>query len=189
MLGRKLAARLASDGHLADAPVAELILVDVIESERPAAEALQVEGSCRRSLRAGHCRGSRLSPPGRDFPPRRDCLWGGGERLRARVPRKRRWDTPPTRRRSRGRSELPTADHLRVVHRSLRITIPPGDQRRPHPDAADELRSSESDRRAAAERLHAPRIPRRHRHPPADDLRTARKTQSRCLGLLLEHYP
>ncbi len=44
MLGRKLAARLTSDGHLADAPVAELILVDVIESERLAAETLQVEG-------------------------------------------------------------------------------------------------------------------------------------------------
>ena len=43
MLGRKLAARLTSDGHLADAPVAELILVDVIESERLAAETLQVE--------------------------------------------------------------------------------------------------------------------------------------------------
>ena len=44
MLGRKLAARLATDGRLADAPVAKLILVDVIESERPAVEAPQVEG-------------------------------------------------------------------------------------------------------------------------------------------------
>jgi nucleoside-diphosphate-sugar epimerase len=44
MLGRKLAARLATDGRLADAPVAQLILVDVIESECPAVEAPQVEG-------------------------------------------------------------------------------------------------------------------------------------------------
>ncbi len=44
MLGRKLAARLATDGRLADAPVAQLILVDVIESERPAVEAPHVEG-------------------------------------------------------------------------------------------------------------------------------------------------
>ena len=44
MLGRKLAARLATDGRLADAPVAQLILVDAIESERPAVEAPQVEG-------------------------------------------------------------------------------------------------------------------------------------------------
>jgi D-erythronate 2-dehydrogenase len=43
MLGRKLAARLATDGRLADAPVAHLILVDAIESECPAAEAPQVE--------------------------------------------------------------------------------------------------------------------------------------------------
>ena len=43
MLGRKLAARLATDGRLVDAPVAHLILVDAIESECPAAEAPQVE--------------------------------------------------------------------------------------------------------------------------------------------------
>ena len=44
MLGRKLAARLATDGRLADAPVAQLILVDANESECPAVEAPQVEG-------------------------------------------------------------------------------------------------------------------------------------------------
>ena len=44
MIGRKLAARLATDGRLADAPVAQLMLVDVIESERPAVETPQVEG-------------------------------------------------------------------------------------------------------------------------------------------------
>ena len=43
MLGRKLAARLATDGCLVDAPVAHLILVDAIESECPAAAAPQVE--------------------------------------------------------------------------------------------------------------------------------------------------
>ena len=44
MLGRKLAARLATDGRLADTPVAQLILVDASESECPAVEAPHVEG-------------------------------------------------------------------------------------------------------------------------------------------------
>jgi len=44
MLGRKLAARLATDRRLADAPVAQLILVDANESECPTVEAPQVEG-------------------------------------------------------------------------------------------------------------------------------------------------
>ncbi len=44
MLGRKLAARLATDGRLADVPVEQLILVDANESECPAVEAPQVEG-------------------------------------------------------------------------------------------------------------------------------------------------
>ena len=44
MIGRKLAARLATDGRLADAPVAQLTLVDAYQSECPAVEAPQVEG-------------------------------------------------------------------------------------------------------------------------------------------------
>ena len=55
----------------------------------------------------------------------------------------------------RGRRRLPPAGRLRVVDRRVRGAVPRGDRRRPVPDAADELRDAEGDRRAAALRLHA----------------------------------
>ena len=143
MLGRKLAARLATDGCLADAPVAHLILVDA-PSPRPAAEAPQVESIVadlsepdtaadlvsRRPDVIFHLAAIVSGEAESDFE-RGYCANVDGTRL---LPR----------RGSRGRSELPSADHLRIVHRSVRITIPPGDRRRPLPDAADELRNSEA---------------------------------------------
>ena len=50
-----------------------------------------------------------------------------------------------------------------------------------------ELRHPEGDRRTAAGRLFAPRLPRRHRHPPADHLHPARPAQQGGIGLLLQH--
>ena len=47
---------------------------------------------------------------------------------------------------------------------------------------ADQLRHPEGDRGAAARRLFAARLLRRHRDPPADHLRAARKAQPRRLG-------
>ena len=72
------------------------------------------------------------------------------------------------------RARLPPARRLRLVDRRVRRAVPRGDRRRPVPDAADELRDAEGDRRAAAVRLHPARLPRRRRHPAADDLRSAR---------------
>ena len=67
--------------------------------------------------------------------------------------------------------------------------FPERDRRRVLPDAADQLRHAEGDRRAAALRLHAARLLRRHRHPAADDLRPAGQAQQGRVGLLLQHHP
>ena len=61
--------------------------------------------------------------------------------------------------------------------------------RRVPPHAADLLRHAEGDRRAAARRLYAPRLPRRRRHPAADHLRAAGQAQQGGVRLLLVDHP
>ena len=53
--------------------------------------------------------------------------------------------------------------------------------------AADELRHAEGDGRAAAQRLFAAGLFRRHRHPPADDLHPPGHAEQGGVGLLLQH--
>ena len=55
-------------------------------------------------------------------------------------------------------------------------------------DAAHQLRHAEGDRRAAPCRLYAPRLLRRHQHPPADHLHPAGQAQQGGFGLLLQHH-
>ena len=50
-----------------------------------------------------------------------------------------------------------------------------------------ELRHPEGDRRTAAGRLFAPRLPGRHRHPPADHLHPSGPAEQGRVRLLLQH--
>ena len=86
-----------------------------------------------------------------------------------------------------GRRRLQAAPGLHLLDRGVRRAVPGRDRRRVLPHAAVELRHPEGDRRAAAGRLFAPRLPRRHRHPPADHLHPARPAQQGGLRLLLQH--
>ena len=84
-----------------------------------------------------------------------------------------------------------TAPRL-VFSSSIAVFGPPvarRHRRRPPHHAGDELWHPEGDRRAPAGRLHAARLPRRHRHPPAHDLRAAGRAEPGRVGLLLQHHP
>ena len=94
---------------------------------------------------------------------------------------------------SRPSARPAAATSPRVVFTSsiavLRRAVPGGDRGRVLPYPAHLLRHAEGDRRTPALRLHAPRLPRRHRHPPADDRRKAGQAEQGGVGLLLRHHP
>ena len=79
----------------------------------------------------------------------------------------------------RARDGLSAAPGVHLVGRGLRRAVSRRDRRRVLLHAADQLRHAEGDRRAAARRLFAPRLSRRHRHPPADHLHPARASPTR----------
>ena len=86
------------------------------------------------------------------------------------------------------RRRLQAAARLHLLDRGVRRAVPRQDRRRVLPHAADELRHPEGDRRTPDLRLFAPRLSRRHRHPPADGLRPSRPPEQGCLGLFLQHH-
>ena len=84
------------------------------------------------------------------------------------------------------------ANYTRVVftffYRRIRRAVPGSHRRRIPERAAHELRHAEGHRRAAALRLQPPRLLRRHRAAPADDLRAPRQAEQGCLGVFLRHH-
>jgi hypothetical protein len=86
-----------------------------------------------------------------------------------------------------GRRALQAARRLHLVDRRVRRAASRQDRGRVLHHAAHQLRHAEGDRRAAAQRLFAPRLLRRRRHPPADHLRAPGQAEQGRLRLLLQH--
>ena len=171
MLGRKLAGRLAQDGALGSSAISQLSLVDVAPSVPPADAGFAVE-TCV----------SDISEPGaaeEALSARPDVIFHlaavvSGE-AEADLDKGYRVNLDGTRRLLDAVREAGGGYRPRVVFASsIAVFGPPfpeaiGDDARA--GAADELRDAEGDRRAPPRRLLAARVARRHRDPPADDLR------------------
>ncbi len=79
------------------------------------------------------------------------------------------------------------APRLHLLDRGVRGTIPDKIDDTFFNAPLDQLRHAEGDRRIAAVRLFAPRLLRRHRHPPAHHLHPAGQAQQGSIRLLLQH--
>ena len=156
MVGRKLAQRLARDGAIGGEPIAHLVARRRRGAGAAADAAFDVETVVADLAEPGVAGDLVSEPSRRRLPPRGRRLRRGGGRLRAGVPRQPGRDAVPARRDPHDGS---TGYRPRVVFASsIAVFGAPfpdviGDDS--PPDAADELRDAEGDRRAAAVRLHA----------------------------------
>ena len=189
MVGRKLADRLARDGHLGGRAIDHLTLHDVVEASLPAGAAFPVEAQTSDISQAGEAGRAGRGATGRDLPSGGHRVGRGGGRSREGVQDQPRRNAPPPRRHPRRRRRLPAPARLHILHRGLRGALSGRHRRRVHPDAAHELRDAEGHRRIAARRLHPSRLRRRRRHPPADHLRAPGPAEQGGVGLLLQHHP
>ena len=129
--------------------------------------------------RRGGGRGGGRRAAGDDRASRGRGLRRGRGGFREGLRRQLRRHADAASRRSGRQPGLPPAGDLRLLDRGLRRAVPGDDPRGLPPDAADQLRHAEGDERAAARRLLAPRLYRRHRPPAADDLHPARARRTR----------
>ena len=150
MLGRKLAERLARDGTLGGEPVDGLLLVDVVEPERPTA-AFDIDTTACDLAGPGVAEELVSGRPDVVFHLAA-VLSGEAE---ANFEKGYRVNLDGTRLlfdAIRAHRRLPPAGRFRLDDRRLRGAVPRRDRRR-FAAAADELRDAEGDRRAAAVRL------------------------------------
>ena len=189
MIGRKLTARLVKDGGLNGKPIDQLTLTDIVAPEKPA-------GLCRQGRARRPATSPRPAPPKswsrqarRDLPSRRRRVGRGRDRFREGLSRQSRRHARP----ARGDPPAGGGYKPKVVFTSsiavFGAPFPHSHPRRFPSDAAHLLRHAEGDQRIAARRLHAARLSRRRRHPPADDLRAARQAEQGGVRLLLRHHP
>ena len=187
MVGRKLCERLLRDGRLGKSDITKLTMHRRGRAEDAGEGRFYRRDGIERLRRPGRGRKADRRPPGRHLPSRRDRVGRSRARFRQGLPHQSRRHADAARRRQACGRRLQAARGLHLLDRGVRRAVPRGDRRRVLPHAAAELRHPEGDRRTAAGRLFAPRLPRRHRHPPADHLHPARPAQQGGIGLLLQH--
>ena len=193
MIGRKLTARLARDGRLADKTIDHAHLVDIVAPQPLAERALPGHARRLRHRRALRRAEAGRGAAGRHFPARLGGLRRGRGGFRQGLRHQCRRNPGAVRggpaRAGAGRRRLSAAPHLHLLDRRLRRAVPRQDRRRIRRRAADQLRNPEGDLRAFARRLFAARLLRRHRPAPADDLRAPRRAQQGGLWVLFRHHP
>ena len=187
MVGRKLVERLLRDGRLGKSDINKLTLHDVVAPAKPEKAGLSVECVAGDFAVAGAAEKLIAGRPDVIFhlaaivSGEAELDFDKGYRINLDGTRMLLDADPASRRR------LQAARGVHILDRGVRRAVPGGDRRRVLPHAAAELRHPEGDRRIAAGRLFAPRIPRRHRHPPADHLHPARPAEQGGVGILLQH--
>ena len=186
MIGRKLVAALIARGELSGRPVERLTLADIVAPEAPkfagkvetVAADLSEQGVAAKLVAARpdlifHLAAIVSGEAEADFEKGYRVNLDGTRTLFEAI----RLEGLKQPYRAEGR--------LHLLHRRLWRAAARNHRRHLFPDAADQLRHAEGDRRTAAGRLFAARLLRRHRHPPADHLDPARQAQQGRVRLLL----
>ena len=193
MIGRKLTRASSRDGKLAGKAITHAHLVDIVAPQTPANAPFPV------AVDAFDIAAAYVAP--KLIAPRPDVIFllasvvsgeaeadfdkgyainvGGTQSIFEAIRREQALS---------GGAYRPRLD-LHLLDRRVRRAVPGQDRRRIPHGAADQLRNPEGDLRASARRLFAPRLLRRRRPAPADDLRATRRAEQGGLRLLLRHHP
>ena len=190
MVGRKLVEALVAKGEINGKLVERLTLADVVEPSAPCASPARPR-PCAADLSERGRRGEAdRRAAGPDLPSGGHRVRRSRGRLREGLPGQSRRHARRCSRRSRLEGKKSPYKPKLVFTSSIAVfgePLPDSHRRHASPYAADQLRHAEGDRRAAARRLFAARLLRRHRHTPADHRYPPRQAQQGGVGLLLQH--
>jgi nucleoside-diphosphate-sugar epimerase len=188
MIGRKLAERLVRDGSLAGEPISHLSLVDAAEPERAVTAPFDVDTVVADVAEEGVA-GDLVS--GRPDVVFHLAAVVSGE-AEADLEKGYRVNLDGTRYLFDAVRTIGHGYRPRVVFASSIAVFGPPFPEVIGDDQCQTPRTSSGTQKAIAELLlsdYTPRHPRRRRHPPADDLRSAGQAQPGSVGLLLDHHP